>query len=310
MRLMAILVTVLAVSACGGKSSSPTAPTPAASSPTRIIAIEGSLAFGDVVVGQSKDMTLTIRNTGNSTLTLNDATGPASLASLLVISTSTKAVPVGGTSSMTFRLTPTSPGALSGTITITGDQTSGTNTVPLTATAVAAATPPVTVVGVVTDANTRAPVGGVTVSAVKNDATVQPYARTTTDGNGFYSIVVPSATSISLSFLKDGYNFQSSGVTFTGDSRRDIALAPFWSLSGVGNTVFDMPRNVTRVRVTGRYTSNSSNFIIRVAGRLLVNELLGTGWQSTTYEGTHLTSGGVVEIVSSSGVSWTFTQVQ
>jgi hypothetical protein len=43
--------------------------------------------------------------------------------------------------------------------------------------------------------------------------------------------------------------------------------APPWTMSGTGNTVFDMPTRVSRVKITGTYTGFSSNFIIRVGGR-------------------------------------------
>jgi len=44
---------------------------------------------------------------------------------------------------------------------------------------------------------------------------------------------------------------------------------------------------------------------------LLVNELLGTGWRSTVYDGTLLTGGGgAVSIEGSSGVVWAFTEVR
>jgi hypothetical protein len=82
-----------------------------------------------------------------------------------------------------------------------------------------------------------------------------------------------------------------------------------WTKSGKGNMVFDMPTDVSRVKITGKYTGYSSNFIVWVGGDLLVNELLGTGWGTTYYEGTHLTTGGVVEIEDSNGVSWSFTEV-
>ncbi len=88
-----------------------------------------------------------------------------------------------------------------------------------------------------------------------------------------------------------------------------LTVRDLWSKSGVGDSVFDMPTYVSRVRVIGTYTGFSSNFIVEVGGSLLVNELLGTGWGTTTYDGTLLTTGGVVEITSSSGVSWSFTQV-
>lgn len=90
---------------------------------------------------------------------------------------------------------------------------------------------------------------------------------------------------------------------------KKLTVKKLWSRSGVGNNVFDMPKSVSRVRVIGTYTGYSSNFIVYVDGWLLVNELLGVGWGTTRYAGTHLTTGGVVEIQYSSGVSWSFTQV-
>lgn len=97
-----------------------------------------------------------------------------------------------------------------------------------------------------------------------------------------------------------------------------------FSQSGTGNTVFLAPANVTTVRVTGSYTGNSANFIIWVGPQgaacdlafnvncgLLVNELLGTGWGQTSYTATLQTGGKrQFEIVESSGVAWTVTQVQ
>jgi len=90
---------------------------------------------------------------------------------------------------------------------------------------------------------------------------------------------------------------------------KKMKVRNLWSKSGKGDSVFNMPTYVSRVRVIGTYTGYSSNFIVYVDGWLLVNELLGTGWGTTTYDGTLLTSGGVVEIKYSSGVSWSFTQV-
>ena len=88
---------------------------------------------------------------------------------------------------------------------------------------------------------------------------------------------------------------------------------PIWSNAGTGDTVFDMPLDVARVHVVGTYAGHSSNFIawINKPRTLLVNELLGTGWSSTVYDGTLLTGGGgVVSIEGSSGVAWSFTEVR
>jgi hypothetical protein len=102
---------------------------------------------------------------------------------------------------------------------------------------------------------------------------------------------------------------QTSGTNTTpisGRGQRDV-----FRRSGIGDTVFDMPADVARVHIVGTYTGSSSNFIVKVGGRLIVNELLGTFWGQTRYDGTLLTGGGgVVSITNSSGVSWSFEEVR
>lgn len=81
-----------------------------------------------------------------------------------------------------------------------------------------------------------------------------------------------------------------------------------WTRSGQGNTVFDMPTYIRRVHIHGVWNGrDTSNFIVRIGGRLVVNEILRS---SIVYDGVHLTTGGVVEIVSSNSIAWTFTEVQ
>jgi hypothetical protein len=86
---------------------------------------------------------------------------------------------------------------------------------------------------------------------------------------------------------------------------------PLFTSAGSGDNVFDMPTTVARVKITGDYPGRSTNFIVKIGGRLVVNELLGTAWpDGPHFEGTYLTSGGVVEITNSSGVAWTFTEIR
>jgi len=95
--------------------------------------------------------------------------------------------------------------------------------------------------------------------------------------------------------------------------------SPPWSRSGTGDMVFDMPTSVERVRIIGTYTGTGSNFIVWIGpatafspgSRLLVNELIGTVYGRTTYDGTLLTGGGgTTSITHSSGVVWSFTEVR
>lgn len=222
-----VLVSVVAAAlmvACSGGSKSPTSPSSTSSTAgtTRIIGITGSLAFGDVTVGQSKEMTVTIANTGTGTLTMGDVSAPASAASSLS-ATLPRTIAPGGSATATIKFTPQSVGSFSGTITFQADHTSGTNTMAFSGAGVAAPTPPVTVFGVVTDRASGRALSGVRVSALTSS--VANVGSATTDGNGYYSMVVPSATSLSVSYSLTGYDLVSSTLTFTVDTRRDVTLA-------------------------------------------------------------------------------------
>lgn len=215
-----IILTLVAFSACGGKNN-PTAPT--APSVTRIITLSGALNIGNVPVGSSGSSAFSIRNDGNSPLTVSGLAAPC--ASSLRSNMSNGTIIASGTQlAVTVTFTPTTASNCNGTLTVNGDQTSGTNTLPIIA------------------------IG-----------------------------------------------------TFDG--------VPLFTKSGFGNTVFTLPAYVGLVRVTGHFvdTGSNSNFIVHLNGFSLINEIL----RGTDYSGTHLTTGGgLIEIVSSGSIDWTFTEVR
>lgn len=130
---IAAVLVVLTV-ACGGDgSSSPTSPTPTT---TRIIGVSGNLAFGEVPVGSSRDATLTISNTGTATLTVSGIGTTGGFGSALTASWTSGTIAAGASQAVTIRFAPTEPGSYTGTLTVNGDQTSGTNTLPISATSV------------------------------------------------------------------------------------------------------------------------------------------------------------------------------
>lgn len=160
----------------------------------------------------------------------------------------------------------------------------------------------VTVAGVLTDAHSSRPVGGATVRIGS--------AQSSTDGNGYFSLGGVSPGDATITATAANYNTASERFTVgTTDTRRDLRIVPFWTHSGIGNTVFDMPNYVQRVRIQGVWNRQStSNFIVRLRGLSLINEILR---ESITYDGVHLvTGGGTVQIVSSAQIAWTFTQTQ
>ncbi len=104
---------------------------------------------------------------------------------------------------------------------------------------------------------------------------------------------------------------QTSGNNGINVSGTGVYPAPPFVKSGSGDTVFDLPAYVTRIKIDGSYPGSSSNFIVHIAGAHIVNELMGTFWGETTFSGTYLIpGGGTVEIISSTGVAWTFTEVR
>jgi hypothetical protein len=134
----------------------------------------------------------------------------------------------------------------------------------------------------------------------------------TTAADGSYALTGLALSGFSVSASALNYTNDARSVTLTSSQTVNFVLTPtpVFARSGVGDTVFDMPTTVRRVRITGAYSGRSSNFIVHIGGAHIVNELLGTTWGPTTFDGTYTTTGGVVEILSSSGVAWSFTEVR
>ena len=102
--------------------------------PTRVIELSGNLAFGNVTVGQTANATLTIRNSGNSPLTVTGMTAPPGG---VYTASWTKGVILPGVSQLvTVFFTPTAAQSYNGTLTVIGDQTSGVNTIAISGTGV------------------------------------------------------------------------------------------------------------------------------------------------------------------------------
>jgi HYDIN/CFA65/VesB family protein len=107
--------------------------------PTRIISLSGPVAFGNVEVGSSKTATLTVSNTGNSTLTFTSIGG--GFAETTVTPPTSGTIAAGGSRDLIFRFAPLSAGGRTATITINADHMSGNNATSMTGTGVATAPP-------------------------------------------------------------------------------------------------------------------------------------------------------------------------
>lgn len=134
---------------------------------------------------------------------------------------------------------------------------------------------------------------------------------TTTDGGGNYRFEGLTPGNANLSARAPGYEDQGRGVFIDGANRLDFALRPrLWTRAGSGDTVFDMPTYINRVHIHGHWNgNNTSNFAVQIAGRLVVNVTL-RDMPNHDFDGTYVTSGGVVQITISSQIAWSFAEVR
>ncbi len=89
-----------------------------------VIELEGPLDFGDVATNGSKSLNLTIRNIGDAPLSVSGLIVPGDFSGSF-----SGAIVAGGTQSVVITFTPSMEQAYSGTLTVSGDQVSGTNTI-------------------------------------------------------------------------------------------------------------------------------------------------------------------------------------
>jgi hypothetical protein len=132
----------------------------------------------------------------------------------------------------------------------------------------------------------------------------------TTDSSGAYQFEDLPKANANFAAIASNYIEDVRGTSVDGTNRLDFVLepTPLFTRSGIGNDVFDLPAGIRRIRVNGRWTqTGTSTFVVRVGGRQILSENLRT---VVAYEGTHLTVGGTVEIVNSTNISWTITEVR
>jgi hypothetical protein len=88
--------------------------------------------FGSITINQSFSATLNVRNNGTAPLTISGITGSGGITAVTALSWTSGTIAPNSSQDITVRFTPTAPQSYSGTITVNGDQTSGTNTIQFT----------------------------------------------------------------------------------------------------------------------------------------------------------------------------------
>ena len=122
------------------------------------LAIAGSGAFGDVTLGDSSDRTVTLTNTGGTTLTVTKSKPPVGGPFRALTSVPEgSAIGPGASVSLTVRFTPTAIGAAQGDWAITGDDGSGEHAIAFAGAGVASALPPTPITPFATPTSTPTP---------------------------------------------------------------------------------------------------------------------------------------------------------
>jgi hypothetical protein len=135
----------------------------------------------------------------------------------------------------------------------------------------------------------------------------------TTNSNGVYRFDDLEVGNANISASAKEFREARAGVYIDGTNTLDFELEPPpWAAKGSGSDVFNMPPWVRRVRITGELEGPCENFVVRVAGRPVLNTSLGTCVAGIRrYQGVHLlTGGGTVEVIVPSTASWSFQWVR
>jgi hypothetical protein len=213
---LAMALTVLLATAACNKDKTPTSPTPTAGA---VVGMSGNLSFGNVTVGSSATSTLTISNTGTAALTVTGVTYPAGFTGNFTSGTIAPA----GTQAVTVTFTPTTATAYTGTITVAGNHSSGTNTIAVSGTGAGAVT--FTLSGHVTEsAPTISTVLAGAVVTIIDGANQGKTATSGTDGRYQIAGVVNGGFTITTTLA--GYNSAVLPVGIDGNTTFDIRLNP------------------------------------------------------------------------------------
>ena len=222
-------------------------------------------------------------------------TTPTITVTNVTVTSPNTTIPVGATEQMTATVTLSNGTTRAGNGTWGGD---APLVATVTQTGLVTALSPGDVTIFFDEAGTVTSSGGVTMYLGGHSETAISSGGATINIDGHPRTAIPSGEATGNSIARPAMR---------GTKR--LTVRALWSKNGQGANVFDMPTYVKRVRITGTYNGHGENFVVWIGNDLVVNEILGTSWGSTTYAGTFLTNGGVVQVKYSNGLSWTFNEV-
>ena len=225
--------------------------------PTRIIDVSGTLAFGNVPTGTTATATLTITNSGNATLTVSSIAYPSGFSGAF-----SGTIPAGGSQGVTVTFAPVALISYSGNVTVNSDATSGTGTIAASGTGVAL---PTRVIGLS---------GNLAFGNLTTGTTATATLTITNAGN--------STLTVSSIAYPSGFSGAFSGAIAAGGSHGvTVTFAPV-ALISYGGTVTvnsDATSGTGTIAASGTGTAviSTNHAPVFVLGPLVNNAVLSNG---------------------------------
>jgi uncharacterized protein (TIGR03437 family) len=246
-----------------------------------------SLTFGNVTVGQTKDLSLAVSNTGSAALTVSSMT--ISGVGFNLVSPSTPfTVQPGGSQTVTVRCAPASAAILAGTVTISSNDANSQASISLSGTGVAAATPALGVnptslnFGTVTVGQTK----DMTV-ALSNTGSGQLTVSALAASTGFLvtapvapvNIASGGSSTVTVRFVPTTATAVTGTLIITSNDPKNSTLIV--SLSGTGATAGGQTKTVV-LQVDGGTFNRVTGFgSTGQAGAAFVNRLTPSSYPAT-----------------------------
>ena len=207
--------------------------------------LSGNLAFGNVTVGTTSTAVLTIANSGNAELTVTGINYPAGFSGNFPSGT----IAANASQAVTVTFAPTAAQSYSGNITVTANQTAGSNTIAASGTGVAVQS--FTLSGLVTETppTTSTVLSGVVVTIVDG---ANQGKTATTGADGRYQITGVVNGGYTVSATRAGYTAVALPVGINGNTTLDFRLEPIAQRTSFGPGQYRVPTDIP----AGRYYSD------------------------------------------------------
>jgi hypothetical protein len=222
-RILLSLGLCVALYACGSNSTAPTTPSTTQQTATKIVTLSGNLAFGNVEVGKQTAATLDIRNTGTASVTVSGMSISSGLTAVYTSSWTSGTIAAGATQSATIFFNPAEAKAYTGTLSVNGDQSSGTNAISISGTGTVP-TATYTLSGFVNDGTTGLS-GRIANATVRVTDGANAGKSSVTDSSGAYSISGLTAGTFTISISITNFQTSTNSITLSSNTALDFSLA-------------------------------------------------------------------------------------